>query len=235
VFALTWLRALPLFMLTPYLALGWLPGLLEIALSLGSAWAITPLSAAGGESVGVFWPAAVGELVRGVVAAIGCGLPLAAIRSSGAIADALGGWSLDPVQGDGKLARIVGLGALAIAVAADGLTGALGLVFDTGAGVRADLDARALLLPLAWLALRAFVLGVSLAAPLLLGALAVGSVLAILVRVGETPQLRALGVAAAPWLTIGLLSVSLAHWFSALPAIVRGFVQSALRVWAGLP
>ena len=238
-----WARVLPLFLLTPYLALGAVSAWFGLGFSLGFACVVTPLimRAEVAPWTGSFGWTIAGELVRGVCVAFGCGLPLLTLRIGGAVADTLSGWSLETAAGSGRLARMSGWTGLVSAAGAGGLLGALRLPLEPGVmpplgTPLADVGRlRELLWSLSELSLRAIGLGVSLSTPLLLGSLVAAIVLGVCIRVYETAALRASSAALAPWLGFALLSLALAHWLDLVPEMMRAFAESATRLLAGLP
>lgn len=237
---LTWSRCLPLFVLAPYVAWGVAPGLLGIVLSFVCACAVLPLCAATGALVPAFtYVSGASELARGLVIALGCSLPFAAVRMSGAVADALTGGAPDAAS-SGKLARLSSFAALVIAISADGLSGVLRVLLDTsvlpavGSPVQTA-SARELFMALAQLVVHAVELAVSLSGPLLLCFLIAAVLLGLGSRVLPQAPVGALGSALMPWFAIGLLSLCLANWLDAVPDLVRTFARSTTRLLAGLP
>lgn len=248
---LLWARSAPLFLLTPYLAVGALPSLWGAALSWAYAGALTPLMlrACGAEAAcaaalrhDLSWSAGAGELLVGSVIALGIGLPCLAFRTTGAIVQGLGGIpSPGTALGEGmssKLGRAVGLTALVAAALADAWSGLSQLLLrldpPLGAANFTAPTARALLRPLAEQLLQAFSLGVSLSAPLLLAVVLAAALIGLLGRVAGA-RLTPLGPALWPWLGVALVSLCVANWLDVLPGIVRSFAQSAARLLAGLP
>jgi flagellar biosynthesis protein FliR len=84
---------------------------------------------------------------------------------------------------------------------------------------------------------RAFGVGVSLAGPLLLGAIFAAIVVGLWGRLAGarlaphssiTPLLL-------PWLGIALVSLCVANWLDSVPELVRAFAQSVGRLLGGLP
>jgi flagellar biosynthesis protein FliR len=238
-----WARVIPLFMLTPYLALGTTSASFSVVFSLAFACVATPLFMRAGVApwTGSFGWTIASELVRGVCVACGCGLPLLALRMGGAVADTLSGWSLDAAAGSGRLARVSGWAGMVTAAGAGGVLGALRLLFEPG--VLPPLGTplvdvgrlRELLWSLSELLFRAIALGITLSAPLLLGVFVVAIVLGVCVRVYPTAALRALGASLLPWFCFALFCLALARWLNFVPEMMRGFAQSATRLLTGLP
>ena len=231
-------RCLPLFWLTPALAFGVVPGFSGVALALAAGCTLTPLyaaslplSAAG--DIGL-WLAALAELSRGAVIALGLSLPALVLRQSGAIAEGLFSLRADAAEGS-SLGRLCGLGALAVAASADGLSGALQLLLTDLGAAPPGVDWGALFLPLARLIVEAFELGLRLSFALLLGSLLGALLLGILGRLETRARPEGVGAALWPGLGLGLLCLSAARWLEAVPELMRGFAQSTARLLAGLP
>lgn len=230
-----WLRCAPLFLLTPYLAVGaasWVWGLFA---SWAFAGALTPLVLAGCAAdnacaavVGGGFSGAVvaTELTVGVVVALALGLPCAVLRTTGAIAQALGG-SQAATSELGKLAGLVALVAIA---AAGGFIGAAQLLLSVSPPLRAaSVPELTLLRPLSELAVRAFELGVSMAAPLLLASVFVAVAAGLIGRVAEQ-RLSSVGPALLPWLGVAIVCLCVATWLDRLPELVRAFARDATRL-----
>lgn len=235
--ACLWVRSLGLFLLTPWLALGRAPALFGITLSLALACAVTPLCAAGPLPTleHGLWLSLLGELGRGLVIALGCGLPFVVLRVTGGIVDSLTG-ALPDAAGSGRLARLLGFAALVIAVSAGALSGALRLLLDqTVLPTFTEPHVRELGLGLAELCWRAFALGVSLSGPVLLGATVTALLVGILGRVVPAAPVAPVGAALMPWLGLALLCLCLANWLDVVPELVRSFARSTTRLWAGMP
>ncbi|MET0388025.1 MAG: flagellar biosynthetic protein FliR [Polyangiales bacterium] len=241
---LLWARGAPLFVLGPWISLGVLPGLLSLLLSVVFAGVLLPWAAvafAGGVELGTpLWIAGCVELARGCVVAIGCSLPFAALRTAGGAAESLAGPTHAAAM-SGRLARLCGLAGLASVIGAGGLAGVLRFLLGRESlpvlgGEPASLEtARALCWELAQLGVRAFTLGVSLSAPLLLGAAIAALVFGVLGRLLGERESRPLGASGALWLVLFGLAVALTHWLAALPELVRAFARRAARLLAGLP
>jgi flagellar biosynthesis protein FliR len=229
-----WLRCAPLFLLTPYLVLGVMPGVWGTALSWALAASLTPLVIAGGDVASVLtWAIVFRELTAGVVIALGLGLPLAAFRTTGAIAQALAGSGA--AAGVSLLGRAVGLTAMALAASAGVLCGVAQLLLSLLPPLRAaNAPALDLLWPLSEQLLRAFDLGVSLCAPLLLAALLLAICAGLCGRIAGL-SLSPIGSAFLPWLGIAVVSLCVANWLDSLPVLVRAFAQSTARLLDGLP
>jgi len=240
---LVFARVVPLFVLTPYLAWGAASFGFALALGLGCACVVTPLCwAASATSVSGSWALTIAsELVRGVIVALGIGLPFTSLRMAGGIAGSLLGVSNDPAATSGRLARLCALAAVAIAVGHSGLCGALRMLLDTdtlpplGTDLTAVESVRASCLALARLSVEATALGVSLSGPILLGQLSIFWVAGALGRLAPRASSHTLGPAVLPWLGLALVTLALANWFDAVPELVRRFAQSTARLLASLP
>jgi type III secretory pathway component EscT len=241
---LLWLRCAPLFVLTPYLAVGAAPGLWAGVLSWALAGALTPLVLAGcyaGSacaavlSGGVTWSSAAAELISGVVLGLGLGLPCAAFRTTGAIAQALAGSQAAAVGSTSQLGRAAGLTALVVAVSAGMLSGVAQLLLSVSPPLSAaHAPALELLRPLSDLLVHAFELGVSLCGPLLLAAVFIAIFAGLCSRVAGL-RLSSAGPALLPWLGIALVSLCVANWLESVPELVRAFAHSTTRLLGGLP
>lgn len=255
--ALLWLRCAPLFLLAPYLAVGAAPGVLGVALSGAFAFCLTPLvvqgclaqaSCTGVLSHALQWGSAARALLVGVVVAFGFGLPGVVLRTTGAITQALSGLpalgsaATNTVSGgaifQSQLGRAAGLAAVVAAAIADALSGLSQLLLSIAPPLgAADLDpvaARELLLPMGQQLLRAFALGVSFSAPLLLGAIFAALLFGLLGRLGSA-RLSPVAPALLPWLGLGLVSLCVTNWLDSVPQLVRAFAQSMSRLLSGLP
>jgi flagellar biosynthesis protein FliR len=241
---LLWLRCAPLFFVAPYLAVGIVPGLWSVWLSSALAGSLTPLILASCDpgsvcaaalSGGASWAVASRELVAGLVIALGLGLPCAVLRSTGAIAQALGG-SSDAAAGSGsQLGRAASLTALVAIALAGGFSGVAQLLLQVSPPLSAaDAPVWTLLRPLAELLIQAFEVGVRLCGPLLLAA-ACGAIVAGLFARVAGMQLTSVGPALVPWLGIALVSLCVANWLDSLPEIVRAFADRTARLLTGLP
>lgn len=241
---LVWLRCVPVFVLTPYLAAGVTPGLGSAFLSWAFAGSLAPIVLAGCRADGVCaavlsggptWGIAAAELVCGSVIGLGLGLPCAAFRSTGAIAQALAGSQSAAGSSSSALGRAAGLSALVVAASAGVLLGMSQLLLSVSpplsAASAAPLD---LLRPLGELVVHAFELGVSLCGPLLLAALFIAIALGLCSRVAG-PQLSSAGPALLPWLGIALASLCVANWLESVPELMRAFARSTTRLLDGLP
>ena len=240
--ALAAARCLPLFWLTPALAFGVVPGALGLALALGLGLALTPLYAAGLPlsaavwSGSALWLALGAELVRGAVIALGLGLPALVLRLSGAIAEGVFGWSA--AADSSKLGHLTGLAALVVAASADGLSGALRLLYTAPPSLPAQLSlahVRGVLLPLSEQLVSAFALGVSFCGAILLGSVFGILVMGILARLSTSARAQELGAALWPALGLSLLCVAAPRWLAEVPELVRGFAQGTARILSGLP
>jgi type III secretory pathway component EscT len=225
-----WLRCVPLFLLTPYLAVGLAPGVWAALLSWAFAGSLAPLVLAScdGCAAVVFTPQTViSELSVGVVIALSLGLPCAAFRITGAIAQALAGSNAAAGSELGKLAGLVALVAIASAGAFSGAADLLLTVSPPLSAAKApDLS---LLRPLSDQVLRAFELGVSLSGPLLLAAV-VSALVAGLIGRGAGLQLSSVGPALLPWLGIAIVCLCVANWLDSLPELVRAFARNTTRL-----
>jgi flagellar biosynthesis protein FliR len=241
-----WLRCAPVFLFTPYLAAGALPLLWGAALSWAFAGSLAPLVIAGctadaacaaALSGGRFfgWGAAAGELVGGTVVALGVGLPLFAFRTLGSIAGALAGGGATAGE-DSQLGRVAALVAVVSALSADVLSGIsrwlLTLPLTAARPVQPELF-RSLGDEL----LRAFDIGVSLAGPLLLGALIAAIFVGLWSRLASLSGARvsAVGPLLLPWLGIALVSLCVANWLDSVPELMRSFAESGARLLNGVP
>jgi flagellar biosynthesis protein FliR len=241
-----WLRVWPLFVVLPYLALGAAPVLLGTALSLGFACVATPLcSTAHTVAAPILVSTALSELLRGGLIALGCGLPFAALRSTGAIVAGLvsGETALGAAAVGGGLARMYGLAGSVVAVGADGLCGAFRLVLDVGtlpalgtSAIAAEPERlRVLLLAACEHVWRAFTLGVDLSAPFLLGVIVAAALVGLLARLAPAAPVQPLNTVLWPWLGLALVSLTLADTLAVVPDLVRGFAQSTARLLTGMP
>lgn len=245
---LVWARCVPLFVLVPYLAVGVGPRIWGVALSWAYAGALTPLWMRGcgvdtacsqALQVELTWSMGAAQLLVGSVIALGVGLPCAAFRTSGSILQALVGWPAAGPAGPGsELGRVFGLSALVALALADAWSGVsrlvVGLEPALGAAVPAGPALRELLMQLGLQLLRAFALGVSLSAPMMLAALFVAVLLGLLGRL-DGSRLLPRGPALLPWLGVGLASLCVANWLDVLPGVMRSFAQTTARLLAGLP
>lgn len=244
-----WLRCAPLFLLTPFLAAGALPLLWGAALSWAFAGSLAPLVTAGCVSDAtcaaalsgghIFsWAAAANELIAGTVVALGVGLPLFAFRTLGSIAGALaGGSAADAVAGGGsQLGRVAGTVAAVSALSSHALSGIsrwlLTLPLTAARPAQPELF-RSLGDEL----VRAFDIGVSLAGPLLLGALVAAIFVGLWGRIASISGARvsAVGPLLLPWLGIALVSLCVANWLDSVPELMRSFAESGARLLNGVP
>jgi flagellar biosynthesis protein FliR len=242
--SLLWLRCVPLFLLTPYLAVGVVSVVWSGLLSWAFAGSLAPLVLAGcgadsacgaALSGGVTWELAVSELTSGVVIALGLGLPCAAFRTLGAIAQGLGGSQDAAASSTSQLGRLAGLIALVAIASAGGLTGVSQLLLTVAPPLTAaHAPALELLRPLSDQLLRAFELGVSLSGPLLLAAVIVAIGAGLVGRVSGL-RLSSVGPALLPWLGIAIVSLCVANWLDSLPELVRAFAQSTTRLLNSIP
>lgn len=241
---LLWLRCAPVFVLTPYLAVGAAPGLWSAFLSWAFAGSLAPIVLAGCQpgsacaavlSGGVTWGVASAELVSGMVIGLGLGLPCAAFRSTGAIAQALAGSQAAADSSKSLIGRALGLTALVVAAAAGALSGVSQLLLSVSPPLSAaSAPGLELLRPLSELLVQAFELGVSLCGPLLLAALFIAIVFGLCSRVAG-PQLASAGPVLLPWLGIALASLCVANWLESVPELMRAFAHSTTRLLDGLP
>lgn len=226
---LLWLRCAPLFLLTPYLAVGLRPSLGPAFLSWAFAGSITPLVLAAGAPPAWTWQLVASELTVGLVLGLSLGLPCAVFRTTGAIAQGLAGSSAAAAS-DGGLSRLAGLFALVAIASAGALSGAADLLLSAAPPLSAaKAPGLELLRPLGDQLLRAFELGVSLCGPLLLAALFAALALGLTGRVAG-PQLSSAGPALLPWLGIAIVSLCVANWLDSLPELVRAFARSTARL-----
>jgi flagellar biosynthesis protein FliR len=245
--SLLWLRCAPLFALIPFLAVGAVPGLGALALCSALAGALTPLvlqgcradaGCAASLASELSWAGAGFELLMGLCIALGIGLPCLALRSSGAIALGLMGVSAEADSTHGRLGSALGFGALVAASQDDLGSGVAELLLQPApqlsAAHLAPEQLGPLLLALGLQLIRAIELGVTLAAPLLLGAVLLTFSLGLLGR-AVGPRFTALGPSLLPWLGVGLVSVCVANWLELLPQLVRSFAQTTMRLFSGLP
>lgn len=232
---LMWLRSAPLFLLTPYLAVGLTPGIWALLLSWGFAGSLTPLVLAGcadGSTCaavvggGFTWGVAISELTVGVLVALALGLPCVVFRSAGAIAQGLGGSD----HGASELGKLAGFVALVAIASASAFSGAAQLLLTVSPPLSAaNAPDLALLRPLADQVLRAFELGVSLSGPLLLAAIFVALVAGLIGRVADV-RLSSVGPAILPWLGIAIVCLCVANWLDRLPELVRVFARNTARL-----
>jgi len=240
---LVWARVLPLFVVVPYLAWGAAPGLLPLALSIAFASALWPLCA----SAPAFDPASTyayaSELVCGGMLALGVGLPFVALRMPLALLDVQLREHVSAAH-SGGFSRLFGLLCVAVVAGADGLSAvcrvllsdALWPAIGSAAAVSSEPSAtRALAWSALGLLLRAFGLGVSMCAPLFLGALGLAFAIGLCARVAPAWPVRPLSVLTAPWLLLGLACAVAARCLAVLPELLRAFVQAAARDLAGIP
>ena len=225
-----WLRCAPLFLVAPYLAVGMTPGIWGALASWAFAGALTPLVLADAAAVvggGVTFEVVVIELTVGVVVALALGLPCAVFRTTGAIAQALGG---GPQPDASQLGKLAGLVALVSIASTGAFGGAAELLLSVSPPLRAaKAPELSLLRPLAEQVVRAFELGVSLAGPLMLAAVLVALVAGLIGRVADL-RLSAVGPALLPWLGIAIVCLCVANWLDSLPELVRAFARSTTRL-----
>lgn len=230
-----WLRCAPLFLLTPYLAVGLTPGLGAALLSWAFAGSLTPLVLAGCAAGspcaavvggGVTAAIVVSELTVGVVVALALGLPCVVFRTTGAVAQALAG----PQPGASQLGNLAGLVALVVIASAGALSGGAQLLLSVSPPLSAaKAPELALLGPLSDQVVRAFELGVSLAGPLMLAAVMVALVAGLFGRVADL-RLSSVGPASLPWLGIAIVCLCVANWLDSLPELVRAFARSTTQL-----
>lgn len=245
--ALLWLRCAPLFALIPLLAVGAVPGLGALALCSALAGALTPLvlqgchaqaGCAASLASGLSWTGGGFELLMGLCIALGIGLPCLALRSSGAIALGLLGVPGEADSTHGRLGSALGFGALVAASHNDLGSGVAELLLQPAPQLSAahlvPAQIGPLLLALGRQLVHAVELGITLAAPLLLGAVLLTFVLGLLGRV-VGPRFTVFGPSLLPWLGVGLISVCVANWLELLPQLLRSFAQTTLRLFSGLP
>ncbi|HET8931883.1 MAG TPA: flagellar biosynthetic protein FliR [Polyangiales bacterium] len=241
---LLWLRCAPVFVLTPYLGVGAGPGVWTALLSWACAGALTPIVLAGcyaGSacaavlSGGLTWGLAGAELVAGIVIGLGLGLPCAAFRGTGAIAQALAGSSAAAPSSMSQLGRAAGLTALVVAASAGVLSGVAQLFLSVAPPLSAasapSLD---LLRPLSDQLVQAFEIGVSLCGPLLLAAAFIALVAGLCSRIAGL-RFSSAGPALLPWLGIALVTLCVATWLDSVPELVRAFAHSTTRLLDRLP
>lgn len=235
-----WLRCAPLFLLTPYLAVGLTPGVGAALLSWAFAGSLAPLVLAGCDAgsacaaVVFTLQAVVSELTVGVVVALSLGLPCAAFRTTGAIAQALAGSNAAAGSDGSQLGKLAGLVALVAIASSGALSGAAELLLSvspplSAAAAAAKAPELALLRPLSDQVLRAFDLGVSLSGPLMLAAVVAALVAGIVGRVAGL-QLSSVGPALLPWLGIAIVCLCVANWLDSLPELVRAFARNTTRL-----
>jgi len=242
--ALVWARVSPLFVVVPYLAWGAAPGPLPLALSIALAFALWPLCASAAVLTApafdlAFVQACTSELVCGSMLALGVGLPFAALRMPVALLDVQLREHVSAAH-SGGLCRAFGLLCVAVAAGADLLSGVCQVLLSDAlppslGSLAAVSGARAQLWSAVMLLLRAFGLGVSLCAPLFLGALGLAFALGLCARIAPAWPVRLRGAMLAPWLLLGLVCAAEARILAALPELLRAFVQAAARDLSGIP
>lgn len=230
-----WLRCVPLFVLTPYLAVGLTPGLWAALSSWAFAGSLAPLvlaSCGAGSACaavvggGITAEVVVSEVTIGVVIALALGLPCAAFRTTGAIAQALGG----APHGESQLGKLAGLVALVTIASASALSGAVELLLSVSPPLSAaSAPELSLLRPLGDQVVRAFELGVTLSGPLILAAVLIALVAGLIGRVADL-RLSSVGPAILPWLGIAIVCLCVANWLDSLPELVRVFARSTTRL-----
>ena len=235
---LLWLRCLPLFLLVPYLAAGLVPGVWAALLSWGLAGSLAPIVLAGCHA-GSACAAAVSaegafdlartELVVGLVIALSLGLPCAALRSTGAIAQALGVRSVALDSQASSLGKVAGFVALIALAGAGVFSGVARLLLTVAPPLSAAKTPElSLLRPLSDQVVRAFELGVSLCGPVLIAALLVSLAAALVARVADL-RLSSVGPALLPWLGLAIVCLCVANWLDSLPELARSFAREATR------
>lgn len=217
-----WLRCAPVFLITPYLAVGVTPGVWAALLSWAFAGSLAPLVLAGCSACApvVSLDVVISELTVGIVVALSLGLPCAVFRTTGGIAQGLLG-----VTGPAS-SKLAGLVALVAAAAAGVFAGVADLLLSVMPPLSAaQAPQLELLRPLSEQVLRAFELGVSLSGPLLLAAVVIALVAGLVGRVAGQ-SMSSVGPALLPWLGIGIVCLCVANWLDTLPELVRAFARN---------